>query len=316
MMRSSRVMSVLVCGMAFLGGVALAQETDVEGSKDHPLISRYPGSVIERYAQNAFDEFRLPLGKSNGDGTFGKSLTLQGKITRIEYAVPSGRSVLEVFRNYESALKKAGFETLYTCASSALCGGGNPALWTAAGEDDWDWSTGMRYTSAKARVAEGLVHVSLHIGQWADLNRGPHITLYVVESKAMDADLVKVDAVVLADDITKTGHTAIYGIYFDTGKAEVKPESDAALAEIAKMLKQNARLKLMVVGHTDTVGDLTANMDLSKRRAAAVVQTLVAKQGIAASRLAAQGAGPLAPVASNKTEEGRARNRRVELVEQ
>ena len=124
------------------------------------------------------------------------------------------------------------------------------------------------------------------------------------------------DAAALAGDITKTGHSAVYGIYFDTAKAEVKPESDAALQEIAKLLQQNAQLKLLVVGHTDSVGALASSMDLSKRRADAVVQVLTAKSGIAASRLNAQGAGLLAVVASNKSEEGRAENRRVELVEQ
>jgi outer membrane protein OmpA-like peptidoglycan-associated protein len=132
----------------------------------------------------------------------------------------------------------------------------------------------------------------------------------------MEGDLVTTDAAAIAGDITTTGHAAIYGIYFDTGKAEVKPESDAALKEIAKMLQGNAGLKLMVVGHTDAVGALAANMDLSKRRAEAVAQMLSTKYGVATVRLQAQGAGPLAPVASNKTEDGRAKNRRVELVEQ
>jgi outer membrane protein OmpA-like peptidoglycan-associated protein len=132
----------------------------------------------------------------------------------------------------------------------------------------------------------------------------------------MEGGLVTVDAAALANDITNTGHSSVYGIYFDTGKAEVKPESDATLKEIAKLLQQHAGLKLLVVGHTDSVGALAANMDLSKRRADAVVQALTAKYGVAAARLSGQGAGPLAPVASNKTEDGRAKNRRVELVEQ
>ena len=132
----------------------------------------------------------------------------------------------------------------------------------------------------------------------------------------MESGLVTVNAAALAGDISRTGHSAVYGIYFDTGKADVKPESDAALKEIAKMLQENPALKLLVVGHTDNVGTLASNMDLSKRRAAAVVQVLTATNGVAAARLLAQGAGPLAPVASNGTEEGRAKNRRVELVEQ
>ena len=108
----------------------------------------------------------------------------------------------------------------------------------------------------------------------------------------------------------------MYGIYFDTGKAEVKPESNDTLTQIAKMLQLQPELKLLVVGHTDNVGTLAANMDLSKRRADAVVKALTTSFGVSPSRLNAQGAGPLAPVASNRTEDGRAKNRRVELVEQ
>ncbi len=156
----------------------------------------------------------------------------------------------------------------------------------------------------------------MHIGQWSNLVKGSAIMLYVVEIKPMEGGLVTVDAAALGGDITRSGHAAVYGIYFDTAKAEVKPESDAALKEIAKLLQQMPALKLLVVGHTDGVGALASNMDLSKRRADAVVAALTTKYGVAATRLSAQGAGPLAPVASNKSEDGRAKNRRVELVEQ
>jgi len=294
----------------------IAQDQDVEGSKDHPLVSRYPGSVIDKYASTEFDEFTLPLGKLKDDSVPEKSQHLEGKITRISYAAPAGRSLLEVYRNYESALKKASFSILYSCVNNEACGNGSPTLHAAEGAEDWSWSAGQRYLSAKQSRAEGDVYLSLHAGQWSDLSRGVAVVLYVVEVKPMEGGLITADAAALASDITQTGHSAVYGIYFDTGKADVKPESDAALQEIAKMLQQDSGLKLLVVGHTDNVGVLASNMDLSKRRAAAVVQVLTAKHGVAASRLLAQGAGPLAPVASNKTEDGRAKNRRVELVEQ
>lgn len=125
-----------------------------------------------------------------------------------------------------------------------------------------------------------------------------------------------VNAEALAEDITRTGHVAIYGIHFDTGKADVKPESEPTLKEIANLLQQNPKLNLYVVGHTDNVGTVTSNMELSKHRAEAVVKMLVGKLGVDAKRLIGYGVGPLSPVASNKTEEGRAKNRRVELVEQ
>ncbi len=124
------------------------------------------------------------------------------------------------------------------------------------------------------------------------------------------------NADVFSNDIRITGHAAIYGIYFDTGKSVVKPESDAALGEIGKLLKADAGLKVHVVGHTDNAGGLDANMKLSQARAEAVMNALVGKYGIAAARLKSYGIASLAPVAPNDTEIGRAKNRRVELVKQ
>jgi OOP family OmpA-OmpF porin len=308
---------VAVCFLTALAAtVGAAQKVDVKGSKDHPLVSRYPGLVISGYVVAEFDQFSLPLGKLKSDGTPEKSQHLEGKITRIAYDAPAGRSILEIYRNYEDALKKAGFETLFACANNQGCGHGAPTLFAAKGPDDWSWGAGQQYLSAKLSRPEGDVYVSLHVGQWGDLASGSAILLYVVEVKPMEGGFVTVDAGALARDIARTGHSAVYGIYFDTAKTEVKPQSDAALKEIAKLLQQDAQLKLLVVGHTDSVGTLASNMDLSKRRADAVVQALTIRYSVAPARLIAQGAGPLAPVASNKTEEGRAKNRRVELVEQ
>jgi len=310
----ARISLVCVLG-ALTVAIGAAQQQDIEGSKDHPLVSRYPGLVIGDYAVSEFDEFTLPLGKIKDDKPE-KSQRLEGKITRIQYSGPAGRSILEVYRNYEAALKKAGFSTLFSCVNNDGCGNASVTLYAPKGGDDWSWGAGQRYLSAKLARKEGDVYVSLHVGQWSNLDRGSDILLYVIEVKPMEGGLVTVDAAALASDIKQTGHSAVYGIYFDTGKADVKPESDAALKEIAKLLQDDAGLKLLVVGHTDSVGSLAANMDLSKRRADAVVQSLTGKFGVASARLLAQGAGPLSPVDTNKTEEGRAKNRRVELVEQ
>ena len=97
-------------------------------------------------------------------------------------------------------------------------------------------------------------------------------------------------------------------------EAVVKPESEAALAEIAKLLKNSPEITAFIVGHTDMTGSLEHNIDLSNRRAAAVIEALVTHHGISTERLAPRGIGPLAPIGSNDTEAGRALNRRVELV--
>jgi len=294
---------------------AAAQKQDVEGSKDHPLISRYPGSFISEYQVTAFDEFTLPLGKYN-DGKFEKSQHLEGKITRLVYDAPPGRSILEVYRNYESALRRGGFQVLYSCVNQEGCGYGNPTLNAAQGSEDWAWSSGLRLLSAKLSRPEGDVYLYLFVGQWSDLTRGSSVHLYVVEVKPMESDLITVDAASLANDINRTGHASVYGIYFDTGKADIKPESDATLKEIAKLLQGDPMLKLHVVGHTDNQGALDMNMDLSRRRAAAVLAALTTKYAVPADRLRAFGCGPYSPVASNDSEDGRAKNRRVELVKQ
>ena len=286
----------------------LAQRPDIAGSKDHPLISRYPGMVITNYTSNDFNEFVFPLGKLNPTaGPFAKSLKVEGKVTRIYYEYPAGRSTLEVFRNYEAALKQSGFVVLFTCDSEATCGFGDIHLVQERSER---WDGQQRHLSAKLSRSSGDVYVSIHI------NNQYGVQLDVIEPKPMEGGLVAVDAAALRNEISASGHIAVYGVYFDSGKADVKPESDAALAEIAKLLQQNANLKLYVVGHTDAVGNMKSNMDLSQRRAEATVKVLTGQYGIAASRLQAWGDGPTSPVATNKTEEGRAKNRRVELVEQ
>ena len=146
-------------------------------------------------------------------------------------------------------------------------------------------------------------------------NRGQGIALYIVEEKAMEQYIVA-DAGALAKEISLTGKVAVYGIFFDTGKAVVKPESEPALAEITKLLKEDPDLKIYVVGHTDSVGKLDYNMNLSRKRAEAVVEVLVSKHGISSGRLKPHGVGPLVPASSNRSDDGRALNRRVELVEQ
>jgi outer membrane protein OmpA-like peptidoglycan-associated protein len=137
----------------------------------------------------------------------------------------------------------------------------------------------------------------------------------VIEQEAMKQD-VSADASSMASSIKASGKIALYGIYFDTGKSILKPESLSTLQEIAKLLNADKTLKLYVVGHTDNVGTFDANLKLSMERATSVVNALVTQHSVEASRLKAFGDGPTAPVATNENEEGRSLNRRVELVKQ
>jgi outer membrane protein OmpA-like peptidoglycan-associated protein len=305
----------LLVAVAFCVGVAAlgarAQSKDVEGSKDHPLISRYPGSFIRDYRTTDFDEFTLPLGKASG-GVLAKSQHLEGKITYIDYATPPERSDLEVYRNYEAALKTAGFATLFACAHNDGCGISDLTLsGMQGGKRRWMWDS-ERILSAKLARPEGDVYLCLE----QSANGNHYVALFIIEPKPMESGLVTVDAAALQGGLAKVGHVEVPGIFFDFNKSDVKPESKPALDEVAKMLKANPSMRVWVVGHTDSVGTIDANMQLSGARAADVAKALVANYGISATRLKGYGVGPLAPVASNDSEEGRAKNRRVELVKQ
>jgi len=297
---------VLVIGLAAVMMFVQVPGLMAEDGKDHPLIKRYPGSEIGKYFVKDFDEVQMPTGKSGQKG-FASSVTVKGKVTGIIYRNPKERSTLEIYENYEQAMKGAGFEFLYTCADKS-CGKPGP-------EDPmlkYRWACfEQRHATGKLARPEGDIFVNLHVC------KGVNKTfLGIVESKPMETGLVKVDADALANEIDRTGHASIYGIHFNTNKANVKPESEQALGEIARLLGKRPDLKLYVVGHTDSVGTLDYNRDLSVRRARAVVDVLTGKYGIAKSRLRGEGVGPLVPVLTNSSDGGRAKNRRVELVKQ
>ena len=339
-----RRFSVIASVLLLIAGIALSG--DVPKSADHPLIKRYEGSTIVRYSQKAFDEYMLPVGPVAGRGlnaTFPKALTLEGRVTRITYLAPEGRSPLEVVRNYEIELKKAGFTTLFAGTQAAL-GERDDTTFARARYRDLEMpsfsgtnfsmlaSKDQRFLAAKLARPEGDVHVALYATSIGDgwgkfLYADPPnkkrtaidgqviAQLDIVEATPMETNMVTVSAGEMAKSIATTGSVALYGILFDFNSATVKPESMPTLEEIAKLLKGDPALRILVVGHTDNVGTFDFNKDLSQRRAAAVVQTLTSKFAVDAKRLTPFGVSFASPVASNKTEDGRAKNRRVQLVE-
>jgi OmpA-OmpF porin, OOP family len=258
--------------------VALAQ-ADVEGSKDHPLITRMPDYYISDYTVSEFGAY---------DPTVigGSDVHWEGKVYSYYYGrKESARpiSMLQIVRNYEAAIKKAGGKILGT------------------GDE--------RRMAAEIRKNGSLTGVYVEA-----FNEGRNYSLTIVESQTMIQDVVA-DANAMSNDLAATGKTTIEGIYFDTGSATIKPESEPALVEMVKLFKDSPTLKVYVVGHTDNVGTLESNLKLSSDRAASVVKTLI-ERGVAATRLKSAGAGPYSPVASNDTDEGKAKNRRVEFVKQ
>lgn len=306
-------------GFALLLSAAGAAAKDVAGSRDHPLVGRYTGSEIQSYKASEFDSERLfdramnfrasdKLDDSN-------SRTLEGKVFRIRYVVPKDRSALEVFRNYEASLASKGFETLFTCANEACISGDNAYYRLGAAVDDgganFRYQKSVRFVLGKLARPEGDVYASILVGESTE----PVVKVSVVEMKPIqDGRITFVDASAMEKAIGVAGRVALYGIQFDYDKADIKPESKPTLDEIVKFLRANPRISIIVAGHTDNQGAFDYNIDLSRRRAAAVVSALVRQGGIAPERLTPFGAGMAAPVAVNDNAAGQAKNRRVELV--
>jgi OOP family OmpA-OmpF porin len=262
-------------------GTVCAQE-DVAGSKDHPLFNRLPNYRISYYNDSEFDVYKKIRDSK------GKKITVEGRYIRIDYRIKKDMknkalSSIAIIRNYTNAFKKIGGDVLREERGNAY----------------------MKLEKDGQRI---WVHVRTGLG-------GKLYSLNIIEAQKMKQVIVA-NAKSMAQDISNTGRVALYGIYFDTDKSEVKPESAPALKEIANLLQEEKELKLYVVGHTDNVGDFDYNMKLSRARADAVVKSLVSEYGADANRLKPAGVGPLSPVTANKTEDGRAKNRRVELVEQ
>ena len=303
---------------------ALAQ-SDLKDSRDHPLVGRYADAVIRAYEAKDFDEYTVGLGKlsfRNNVFHWARSEKVEGKVTRITYLAPATASPAAIIRSYEGALRQSGFEILFAADEQGL--GYRYDSWHHKAYPDPQQRRSdllsftyksARYLAAKLRRSEGDAYAVVYAALGGSLAKNlPVIQLDVIEVKALEKGLVTAKA--MGEELAKTGRIAIYTLYFDTDKAELRPESGPTLAEIARLLQQSGSLKLYVVGHTDGTGALAHNVDLSQRRAEAGVQALTSAHGIDGGRLRSAGVGPLAPVAANVTDEGRARNRRVELVAQ
>lgn len=267
-------MRCLIAGAVLLLGGLPARGEDAEGGKDHPLFKRMPGFEIHAYTQTDFDARDFAL---DPDGE--KTQRVEGRTTAIDYSVPGDAhpSVLQVLRNHANAIKAIGGQTLMQ--------GEYAATFKLVKKDKEVWT-------------------SLEVS-----NGGGYYTLTIVERGAMKQEISSSD---MLQALEKDGRVALY-INFDTGKSAIKPESRPIVAEITKLLEENPDLTLRVEGHTDDVGDAVSNRTLSLTRAQAVVAALTAAK-IDASRLEAKGFGMTKPLADNKTDEGRAKNRRVELV--
>src|SRR6056297_605383 len=307
----------------FLFQDAMAQEV-----KDHSALSKYEGADIIAYQVQDYAPYVLGTGPQEEKGEefrghskyFSDFVDLEGKVTRIQYAVNIEEGIFKVFKNYEQALKDAGYQILFTTSDKE-------SSWPFWNETVYhhEWGinpvrgdkfvdpfgrNGFRFLSAKGTYRGNNIYFAIFMNPDQD---DIIITQDVIEINPMESGLVSAEKI--EDNIKSSGFVSIYGIYFDTDKAVIKKESKPALKEIALFLKNHPDINYYIVGHTDNVGNLSYNMDLSKKRATAVQNALIKDYGVDGKQIEAYGVASLAPVTSNCTEAGKARNRRVEIVE-
>jgi OmpA-OmpF porin, OOP family len=247
--------------------------TDAEGCKDSPLVARMPGSTINSCDNKEFQQAEMPVGKDADGGVINK--TFEGEYHYWDMATREGMSEIQIYRNFETALKQGGFTIVYE---------DSPNTFTANKGDIW-----YKLESMGSFYYQTLLTV-----------------------KAMKQEISPAVAA-MTEELTKSGHVAVYGIHFQTGDAMIMPDSMHTLGDVAKMLQQSPEVKVSVEGHTDNLGSAANNQELSDARAQNVMGWLTS-HGISGTRLQAKGWGQTKPVADNSTEAGRAKNRRVELV--
>jgi outer membrane protein OmpA-like peptidoglycan-associated protein len=275
--------AILVVALWTLAMPCAAQvpaEPDVEGCQDSTLLTRMPGCMIQECDSKEFDSRQLWISEWRDEDKHLRSL--EGRVERIRYVCPTRLSLLQIARNAEAAFRKAGFTIVFS----------------GKGDNEYPYVTARK----------GAQWVGIETDPSNDLSCYTQTAVLVEEMKQ---DL-EADAAAMAAAIEKSGSVAVYGINFDTGKATLKADSERVLQEVLSLMQQREDWRFEVQGHTDNVGAEAANQALSDQRAAAVVAWLV-KNGIEAGRLTAKGYGDTQPVADNMSDEGRAKNRRVEL---
>jgi len=254
-------------------------------SKDTPYLSGMPNYALTGGSEDKeFEAYPFFTGK--------EVVTVEGKLWVREYVVKEGvkqASELQILKNYSNAIKNMGGEVFFEgrCKKEE-CG------------DKYD----TQIVSGKIVKAGKEIWVEV-----VPQNDGTDYMLRIVEKEQMRQDVTASD---MLDALNKDGRVTLY-INFDTGKSTIKPESGKIIEQIVQMMKKAPELTISVEGHTDSVGSPEKNKVLSQERAKAVVAAIT-KEGVNAQRLSSTGFGQDKPIADNSTEDGKAKNRRVELV--
>jgi outer membrane protein OmpA-like peptidoglycan-associated protein len=287
---------------------------------DHPLISRYAGAKLTHRIDTEYTEVRLPTGIADHNKQV-PHLTLAGKSTLLHYEASKDQSTLQVFRNYQQALKDAGFNILFNCEHQS-CGDEQRKLTWQDSPDRYRFKgylsnstyvdNDYRMLTAHKTVNKQDIYLSVYVLKNSEYSN-VDIAHDIVELSSMQTNRVSIDSNYLQNELSRSGKVVLHGLHFATDSATLLAESDTALAVITDYLKNHPTQQFYVVGHTDNSGSHSHNMQLSKARAKSILQALL-KQGISTERLLAEGVGAMSPQQHNASSEGKAANRRVELV--
>lgn len=275
---------ILVISILIASIVSGFSQDDTEGCKDHAILTRMPTYFISS-CSNSYNQAEIVTGSTNGEQI---RKTIEGNVSSIEYNQKEGNegklpSWFQIVKNYENALGKIGGKKIFSDGLVATfhVTGDNKDIWISIELNTSD-ADGVNVYSFYAKIIE------------------------------MEAMKQEIQASEIFEKLNTEGHISLY-INFETGKSDIKTESQKTIDEIAEMLKNNSSLKVSIEGHTDNVGTPATNKTLSENRAKAVMNALIAK-GVDKSRLSAKGWGQDKPISDNTTEDGKAKNRRVEIV--
>ena len=333
---------LLIC----ISVMAFSQERticpDVKGAINHPLLEKYKNSCIVAYTESKFNAVTFPISKITSRDGSSKEITAEGKVINLLYGIENTEraTVLEVQKNYEQALKNGNFEIVYSAFGRKKISGNYKIqnVYETFGEVDVikeyqyikpksyfrfsmsvhnsNIDTDNAYFVAKGK-RDGKIYtmaIFIHYNRtnWEGLKDNIFVLTQIVEQEDMETG--QVSAASIEEKIKSEGKEVFHNILFDFGSDNLTQDSYAIVETLSKYLKANPTQKYYIVGHTDNVGSLPANQTLSEKRAKAVLKALTSKYAVSLAQLSAHGVGQLSPLAINTTEEGRALNRRVEIV--
>jgi len=289
-------------------------------------LADYKGVELHKKLGKSYDQYELHYGPMEYFETVEsgeqegylpkKTIKLEGQSSRFIYDHMKQDSALDIITNVKHELKRKGYETLYYCERESC---GYIDGWKIYLSDEIGGDVDSQYYL----VAKHKSHVDIDeylIFYVNDLDTRPRSIVHIVKVQNSSSPLTKSDtnkvlnSSDLAEMLESQGRVQLPGIYFDFDSAALKSESDSALNEISKMLRDKIDIKLYVVGHSDSLGEIGYNLKLSKQRATSVINHLVAIDKENIKRLKPYGIGPLSPADKTKGIGSRSKNRRVEII--